>query len=83
VDTGKAIVIGATIIAAAGAGTAWAIQPRYSLTNVGGGNSIRLDKASGDMIGCAGLDCEPIAASGKLVDRWAKYPTVNDAAPKR
>lgn len=64
-DTGKAIVAGAIIIAATGALTAWAIQPRYSLTNPGWGVTVRLDRAGGDMIGCERLTCRSIVVNGK------------------
>jgi hypothetical protein len=82
-QTGKAIVAGAIIIAATGAATAWAIQPRYSLTNVGGGASIRLNRASGDMIGCERLACAPIVKGDKAVeDRWwAGDPVANESRP--
>lgn len=60
-QTARAIILSAVIVAATGAATAWAIAPRYSMTNVGQGVSIRLDRSSGDLLGCRGLDCMPIA----------------------
>lgn len=75
-QTGKAIIAGAVIIATTGAVTAWAIQPRYSLTNVGDGTSIRLNRASGDMIGCERLACAPLAKGDSLVRSagpWTEY----------
>lgn len=60
-QTARAIIVASVIVAATGAATAWAVAPRYSLTNVGQGVSIRLDRSSGDMLGCRELDCRPIA----------------------
>jgi hypothetical protein len=71
-QTARAIVLSAVIVAATGAATAWAIAPRYSLTNVGQGVSIRLDRSSGDLLGCRELDCRKIAD---------KAGAVSDATP--
>lgn len=66
-QTGRAIIIGAALLAVAGAGSAFYMTPRYSLTNPGGGVTVRLDRQSGDMMGCAYLECAPIVAGGKPV----------------
>lgn len=60
-QTGKAIIAGAIILAATGAATAWAIQPRYSITNVGGEITMRLNRASGNLVGCVRLTCRALA----------------------
>lgn len=60
-QTGRAIIASAFILAATGAATAWAIQPRYSLTNPGGGTTMRLNRASGNLVGCVRLTCRALA----------------------
>lgn len=66
-QTGKAIILAAVILAGAGAATAWAIQPRYSLTNPRANFTVRLNRTSGDMIGCEGLTCQPMMKGDKVV----------------
>lgn len=83
-QTGKAILAGAFIVSGIGAVTAWAIQPRYSLTNVGGGTSIRLNRATGDMVGCERLACAPIVRGDKglrTTGPWTEYEHGANAAP--
>ena len=75
-DTGKAIIISALIVAATGAATATLLQPRYSLTNVGAGHAIRLNRSSGDLMGCARLSCWPIVRDDKPVDPYKGDPIV-------
>jgi hypothetical protein len=85
-QTGRAIIIAASIVAATGGAAAYYGPPRYSMTNPGGGVSIRLDRRSGDMMGCAGLDCQPIIKGDKRLptkDPYAGYaiaPQDNAAA---
>lgn len=74
-QTGRAIIIASVIVAAVGGATAWAVAPRYSLTNVGQGVSIRLDRSSGDMLGCRELDCRQIANKpGALAETTPPLP---------
>ena len=76
-QTGRAIIIAAVVVAASGAATAWATTPRYTLTNPGAGLTVRLDRSTGDMIGCRQMECAPIVANGQAVhhsDPWAGFP---------
>lgn len=66
-QTGTAIVVGAAILAATGAATAWMVQPRYSLANPGQGVTVRLDRRTGELLGCERLDCHPILTDAKMV----------------
>jgi hypothetical protein len=76
-QTGRAIIAGAVILAATGAASAWALQPRYSLANPGQGVTVRLDRQTGDMMGCQRLACSAIVKGNKAVvqsDPWAAFP---------
>ena len=75
-QTAKAIVVSALIVSAVGAYTAWAVQPRFSLANPGGGLTVRLDRSSGDMIACHQLACSTIVKDNlpvKQADRFAEF----------
>jgi len=78
-QTGRAILAAGIIVAATGGATAWVIQPRYTLVNAGAGLTVRLDRNSGDMIGCERLQCAPIVhgeTAIKPVDKWAEFKPV-------
>lgn len=66
-QTGRAIIIGAAIIAAAGGVTAWMVQPRYSLANPGQGVTVRLDRRTGDLMGCQQLECRLVVKGGQPI----------------
>ena len=64
--TGWAIIIAAVIVGAAGIAAAYLAAPRFALGNPGGGVSVRLDRRTGDMIGCERLDCQPVVKGGSI-----------------
>jgi len=73
-QTSRAIVAAAVIIAGTGAATAYMLQPRYSLANPGQGVTVRLDRKTGDMMGCEGLTCRPVVEGGKAISYpWEEY----------
>ncbi|WP_394648160.1 hypothetical protein [uncultured Sphingomonas sp.] len=73
-DTGKAIIVAATALAVLGGAAVWAVQPRFSLTNIGEGASIRLDRRSGNMLGCERLRCRQIVEGDKIVRDPTELP---------
>jgi hypothetical protein len=76
----RSIIIAAMIVVLGGGAIAWALTPRYSMTNVGQGISIRLDRMSGGMIGCQLLDCRPIDDLS-AEKPWDKDPAVPTPPP--
>lgn len=72
--TGWAIIIAAVIIAATGSLTAWALTPRYSMSNPGAGVTIRLNRASGDLLGCERLACRPIVEGQTVLPEQVPPP---------
>ena len=66
-QTGHALIAAAAILVIGGGVAAYTATPRYSLGNPGAGVSVRLDRRSGDMLGCQGMDCRAIVANGRAV----------------
>jgi hypothetical protein len=67
-QTGWSIIIGAVLISGVGAATAFALQPRYSLGNPGQGITIRLDRKTGDLLGCERLVCRLIVSGDTIAE---------------
>jgi len=63
----RAIIIGSLILSATTAIAVHFTIPRYSLANIGDGHTVRLDRTSGDMIGCTQNECAPIVAGNKVL----------------
>lgn len=71
----RALIAAALILVIGGGLAAFLVLPRYSLTNVGQGVSIRLDRMRGDMIGCEGTACRELVKGEKIAPvQWPGSP---------
>lgn len=86
-QTGPALIAAAAILVVGGGVAAYTSAPRYSLGNPGGGVSVRLDRRSGDMMACQGMDCRAVIADDKAVPATPPIPAgwvlENSAADNR
>jgi hypothetical protein len=73
-QTGRAIIAAAAILTIGRGVAAYTATPRYSLGNPGAGVSVRLDRRSGDMMACQGMDCRAVIANGRAVSATPPIP---------
>jgi hypothetical protein len=66
-DTGRSVIIASALLVVGGGVAAYAVTPRYSLANPGGGISVRLDRRGGDMIACRDMACRALVEGSKIV----------------
>lgn len=78
--TARALLASSLIIALALVfGAWWTSRPqptdRFQLVNVGGGETQRMDKATGAILSCRDGACRPIDKNSKpAADPWAEFP---------
>ncbi|KXU31547.1 hypothetical protein A0J57_05405 [Sphingobium sp. 22B] len=75
----RSIIIAALIVVLGVGVISWALMPRYSLTTIGQGASIRLDRLSGSMVGCRELACRVIVDRDQI--KSEEWPGTNIPPP--
>ena len=71
--TASAVLLSAVLIALASGGATWwavarlAEANRYQMVNLGGGVTVRLNRQTGDLVGCEGLECREMTKGEKII----------------
>lgn len=85
--TSRAVLFSALLIALAIAGAAWWITERaaganrYQLINVGSGATVRLDRQTGDLIGCRADQCRQLARGESITSPMGQRAATMPAPP--
>ena len=85
--TARAVLLSAGLIALAIVGTAWwstertAEMNRYQLINAGGGATVRLDRESGELIGCRDDQCRQLTTGESITSPIERSAATMPAPP--